>query len=261
MLRAVLLSPVLGVSLLACGAPAPPAPAQKPAAAQPVTTADATTAGTTVVSAGAAGAATSSGTATLPGVASGTPATPRPDTAGWQSFADGERYGFKDAKGTVVLPARYELVQEFTPGGMACVVDAGAWVCIDGRGAELLRPFIVDNGPDGFAEGVARFVDGGKLGFFDETGARVIAPRLDFARPFAGGRAAFCAGCTRECEAGGEHCSVVGGKWGLIDRSGNEVVAPRFDEIGDLEAGAADAVLDGKAVRVDADGRPLVDKK
>lgn len=236
--RLASLSPVLWVSLMGCG----PTPASPPA---PVTPA-------TPVAAKTATPATPVTPAT-PAVA----AAPRPDTAGWTSFEEKDRFGFKDAKGQVVLPARYEVVQEFTPGGVACVVDGGAWVCIDGRGAEVVRPFIFDNGPDGFAEGLARFVEGDKLGFFDESGARVIPARLDFARGFAGGRAAFCAGCTRKCEAGGEHCDMVGGKWGLIDKTGKEVVAPRFDQIGDVEAGVAEAVLAGKPVRIDADGQPV----
>ena len=50
---------------------------------------------------------------------------------------------------------------------------------------------------------------------------------------------------------------MVGGKWGLIDKTGKEVVAPRFDQIGDVEAGVAEAVLAGKPVRIDADGQPV----
>ncbi len=229
--RVAALATSLGVSLAACGGP-PPAPV-KPA---PVVAAPAPT-----------------------------PAPPaRPNTAGWQSFADGERFGFKDARGQVVLPAKYELVQEFTAGGLACVVEGGAWVCIDGNGKPLVRPFIVDNGPDGFSEGLARFVDegnsgpdgsSGKLGFFDETGARTISARFVFVTPFASGRAAFCVDCKRQCEA--EHCSVVGGKWGLIDRTGTEVVLPRFDAISTFVDGAADAVLDGKPSRIDVNGAPL----
>lgn len=237
MARLASLSPVLWVSLIGCGGPTPASP-PTPATTVAAKTVTPATPATPVVPA-------------TPAVAA------RPDTAGWTSFEENDRFGFKDAKGAVVLPARYEVVQEFTPGGLACVVDGGAWVCIDGRGAEVVRPFIFDNGPDGFAEGLARFVEGDKVGFFDESGARVIPARLDFARGFAGGRAAFCAGCTRKCEADGEHCGMVGGKWGLIDRTGKEVVAPRFDQIGDVEAGVAEAVLAGKPVRVDADGQPL----
>lgn len=181
--------------------------------------------------------------------------TPRPATAGWRSFADGERFGFKDAQGQVVLAPRYVLAQEFTPGGLACVVDHDGWVCIDGHGAPQLRPFIVDNGPDEFAEGLARFVEGEQVGFFDEAGRKQIPARFSFARPFADGRAAFCAGCTRHCEADGEHCGMRGGKWGLIDRNGAEIVAASFDEIGPFEGGVAHAVKDGQPLTIDRDGR------
>lgn len=169
-----------------------------------------------------------------------------PNTAGWVAFeADDGTYGFKDSSGKVVIPPRYGAAYDFTPGGLACVVaqPEGAWICIDGRGAEVLRPFIVDNGPDYASEGLARFVEGGKLGFFDETGDKVIPARFEFVTPFAEQRAAFCVGCVKQCERGGEHCGMVGGKWGLIDRTGAEVCSPRFDDIAAFEGGTATAVV------------------
>nr|WP_293184366.1 WG repeat-containing protein [Nannocystis sp.] len=236
--RAAKLSPVLWAMLAACSPPA--APATKPAPAASDTPVVAQPTGT-------------SPTVAIPTASSPTP--PRPATAGWKSFDEGGLVGFKDAQGKVALSPRFATVQEFSPGGMACGADKDGWVCIDGNGTPLLRPFVFDNGPDQFSEGLARFVEAGKLGFFDETGFKKIPARFSFARPFAGNRAAFCDGCTRRCEAEGEHCDMVGGKWGLIDKTGAEIVAPTFDELDDFEDGKARARRDGEQIVIDPDGR------
>jgi hypothetical protein len=181
----------------------------------------------------------------------------RPDTAGWVAFeAEDGKYGFKDSSGKIVLPPRYGAAYDFTPGGLACVValPAGEWVCIDGRGAEVLRPYIHDNGPDDASEGLARFVEGGKLGFYD-TGAKVIPARFEFVTPFTEQRAAFCVGCTKKCD--GEHCGMVGGRWGLIDRTGAEICAARFTEIGPFENGTARATEDGAEQTIDLHCNPV----
>lgn len=195
--------------------------------------------------------------APAPTIAEPPPAQLRPSTAGWKSFEDGELVGFKDAQGKVVLSPRFQVAQEFTPGGMACGADKDGWVCIDGNGTPLLRPFLYDNGPDEFSEGLARFVEAEKIGFFDESGSKKIPARYSFALPFADDRAAFCDGCTRRCEEGGEHCSMTGGKWGLIDKTGAEIVAASFDEIGTFEGGKARAKRAGAEITIDRDGKPV----
>lgn len=244
--RVALLPSVLWVIFAACSPPAAPAP--EPAAGSKPPAAVLSPAATPTPAA-----------APTPDPA--TPAIkPRPSTAGWKSFEDGDLVGFKDAQGKVVLAPRYPIAQEFTPGGMACVVDGDGWVCIDGNGAPLLRPFIFDNGPDEFSEGLARFVEADKFGFFDDTGHKQIPARFSFALPFADQRAAFCDGCTRRCEAGGEHCSMSGGKWGLIDRTGTVIAAATFDEIGAFEDGIAHAVRAGQALTINRDGLPHTPK-
>ena len=51
-------------------------------------------------------------------------------------------------------------------------------------------PFHYDNGPDYVREGLYRIVDDrGRMGYADESGRVVIAPRFAFALPFEGGKA------------------------------------------------------------------------
>ena len=137
-------------------------------------------------------------------------------------FEDGGLHGYRDASGAVVIPARYALAGPFADG-MAAVANAEGWAYIDTEGEVLVRPFVFDNGPDPFSEGLARFVEDGRYGFFDVRGAVVIPATFDWVEPFAGGTAAFCTGCTKVMY--GENWSMEGGEWGHIDRTG-AVIAP-----------------------------------
>lgn len=145
-------------------------------------------------------------------------------------------WGYCDAVGAVVIPQRFVIAGPFSPHGLAPAVD-DHWQYIDTSGREVIRPVVVDNGPDEFREGFARFVADERIGFFDETGAVVIPPTFTFARPFAGGRAAFCVAC--EARSDGEHTWYEGGRWGFIDRSGNIAIAPSFAEVDDFGGGTA----------------------
>ncbi len=166
-----------------------------------------------------------------------------------------QRWGYRDARGAVVVAPRFTVAQEFSPGGIAAVADAAGWRIIDRRGKVLIRqPYLVDNGPDPFEQGLARFREGGRVGFFDERGTVVIPARFDFVTPFSEGRAAFCEGCRERAE--GEHRSVQGGRWGFIDRKGAVVVAPRFTAADSFEQGRARVVEDGRPILIDPQGRP-----
>ncbi|MDD5274762.1 MAG: WG repeat-containing protein [Methylovulum sp.] len=86
------------------------------------------------------------------------------------------------------------------------------------------RPVIsYDNGPDYFAEGLARTRQNGKIGYFDKSLKMVIAPAYDFGFPFSAGRAIVCNGCVEQSD--GEHKIRVGGLWGAIDSQGGIVQA------------------------------------
>ncbi len=140
---------------------------------------------------------------------------------------DSDLWGYVTASGEVVIPPHYVLATEFTTKGIAAIVDEDGWAWIDDQGTVLLRPFIFDNGPDDFSEGLSRFVEKGKIGFFDTSGKVVIPARFTFANPFQDGCAAFCEGCIKVMY--GEHYAYEGGAWGCIDRTGTVVVPPGKD--------------------------------
>ena len=169
-----------------------------------------------------------------------------------QSRADGERYGYRDSAGQVVIEPRFLIGLEFSEFGLAAIVDESGWAYIDVQGRIVIRPFLFDNGPDNFSEGLARFEKDGRFGFFDQWGRVAIEPRFDFARPFSEGLAAVCAGCRKE--SAGEHWSMQGGKWGYIEKSGKVAIPLGWDEATSFEGGRARVVEAGESIVIARDG-------
>ncbi len=167
-------------------------------------------------------------------------------------------YGYKNAENAVVLEAKYQMAHDFV-NGMAEVVDEEGWAYINGKGEVLARPFVYDNGPDYFQEGLARFVEQGKVGFLDEKGKQQIKAEFDFARPFSGGLAAACMGCEEKqvVTESGSHTQVVGGKWGFIDNKGQWQIPCEYEAVRDFEDGVGAYQKDGQWVKIDAKGIKL----
>ena len=71
------------------------------------------------------------------------------------------------------------LLPVFSPvaQGRSLLQDEQGWVYVNEKGEAVLRPFIYDNGPDYFEEGLARFVAKGKMGFHDQS-LKVWIPAL-----------------------------------------------------------------------------------
>lgn len=77
-----------------------------------------------------------------------------------------------------------------------------------------------DNGDDYICEGVRRIVDrNGKIGYADEKGNVVIAPRFAFAFPFEDGMAKATYKGYEVSE--GEHFRWISPEWFYIDHEGN----------------------------------------
>lgn len=173
-------------------------------------------------------------------------------------FERGGKWGYRDPRGVVVIPPRFELAKPFSPEGLAAVVDEQGWAYIDATGKLVIRPLVFDNGPDYFREDLARFTEDGKYGFFDRRGRAVISPRFDYAAPFASGLAAICVGC--EEVNSGEHRFLQGGLWGFIDRSGALVIPARFEEVRPFQKGKAKVKLNGQWQVIGKDGLPRAAK-
>ncbi|KUG29397.1 hypothetical protein ASZ90_000709 [hydrocarbon metagenome] len=131
-------------------------------------------------------------------------------------------WGYRDrATKKTVIPPRFSYALDFHARGTAFAVSEEGWVCIDRQGRTLLKPFLFDNSPDEFQGGLARFVEEGRIGYFDRAGRVVIPADYDFGLPFEKGLAAVCRECIREYH--GEHYTVVDGTWGCVDKRGRLV--------------------------------------
>jgi len=64
------------------------------------------------------------------------------------------------------------------------------------KGEYLFAPFMFENGPEGYVEGLQRIVKNGKIGFANRNGDIVIEPKYDYAGMFNYGLAIYCIGCT-----------------------------------------------------------------
>lgn len=144
--------------------------------------------------------------------------------------------GVKNQKGEIVIPAQFKIYSDLEDGevveGETILFDGNkaggnqeknAWGYVyDRKGDFLYQPFMYDNGPDYFVEGLRRFVKNGKIGFADRNGKVIIEPKHDFVDYFNYGYASFCDGCDWE-KTDDEHKSIVGGKWGIMNARGETV--------------------------------------
>jgi hypothetical protein len=161
-------------------------------------------------------------------------------------------WGFRDDDGRVVIAPRYYVAGEFSSKGIAPVADESGWQYIDPNGRTVIKPFVHDNAPDEFREGLARFQDGDLFGFFDEAGQVVIPPHYDFLSPISEGRAAFCLGCRKIMED--EHSRYTGGQWGFLDPTGHVVIPARFEDARDFQGGTAEVRLHGEWIAIGPNG-------
>lgn len=69
-------------------------------------------------------------------------------------------------------------------------------------------PYLYDNGPDYYEEGLSRFVENGKIGFVDRTGKKVIPAQWDWASYFEYGIARVCNNCYFDYSKDAEHPSL-----------------------------------------------------
>ncbi len=138
-----------------------------------------------------------------------------------QPFEHGDLWGYRYADGAPAIAPQFIVAQPFSQDGIAAAANRESWWIIDRQGRKLLKPFLFDNGPDPFHEGLARFVQDGLIGYYNPQGEAVIAARYDGAEPFHDGRARVCLGCRTEKD--GDYKRWVGGEWFPIDRTGNRL--------------------------------------
>jgi hypothetical protein len=143
------------------------------------------------------------------------------------------RYGL-NADGKPVLPPRYHGITKLSECCVIVESDSGWWaINLDSR--DSIKTFQVDNGPDRFEEGLARYIADGKIGFYDRHVHIRIPARFDFASSFNQGYAAFCKGCKEYFIGELSFRSDTG--WGVIDKRGIPIVEPKYTKAITIEKG------------------------
>jgi hypothetical protein len=167
----------------------------------------------------------------------------------------GDKWGYIDTTGAVVIEPRFEEAWSFIEG-RAKVALGHKWGYIDTTGAVVIEPRFDFVGP--FSEGLAAIRVDRNWGYIDTAGGIVIEPRYFWeggdlrhrltpsARDFSEGLAAVRTGTS----------------WGYIDHAGEFVIPPQFDEAEPFEGGVARVRLGGWLFTwVDRAGRVLWDPR
>jgi len=163
-------------------------------------------------------------------------------------FEEKGKFGFKNSLDASIIKPQYDFAQEFSNFGIAAVVDDSGWVYINKQGNNIIRPFLFDNGPDYFSQGLARYKSNNKFGYFNEGGIVVIKPQFDYARAFSDSMAAVCQDC--KYVMNGDHKELIGGKWGFINLKGDLTIPYMYDYVSDFEYGKARVEKKGKSTYI-----------
>lgn len=127
-----------------------------------------------------------------------------------------------DFVGDALISKKVAIDLDYDADGLAYLRTKDGFLYVNSHG-NARQAVSYDNGPDYFADGLARTRQNGKIGYFDKSLKIVIAPAYDFGFPFSGGRAIVCNGCAEQPDGG--HKIMVGGLWGAIDSQGGIVHA------------------------------------
>lgn len=162
----------------------------------------------------------------------------------YNSFQDIHgKFGFKDAEGNIVIPAKYENASERFTEGLGCVRINGKWGFIDKNNHFVIEALYDYACP--FAEGLAQIQINGKCGYMDRNGKIVIPAIYEYSYSFSDGLSR-----TR-----------INEKWGFIDKTGAVVIPARYNNAKDFSEGLAPVEIKGKWGFIDRAGNLMIPAK
>ena len=181
-----------------------------------------------------------------------------PDTPIPYDNMDKNRSGYMDKKGQIIIRPKYVIARPYDQYNIAAVADEKEWKYIDTSGKTILKPYLFDNGPDYFKEGLSRYVENNLIGFIDEKYQIVIKAQFEFVTPFHNNFATFCVGFEKvPVKESGEHSKIAGGKWGLINKDGEVVIKAIYDSPIIIENHKAKVTLNGQTFYLDESGNRM----
>lgn len=181
----------------------------------------------------------------------------------------GEKYGFADAEGGLVVFPRFEGASDFSEG-LAPVREGGKWGYIDRAGAFRIAPKF--DRAENFSEGLAavcfdadgpekpskleRLMSGleEKCGYVDRAGGLVIEPRFHAAGKFSGGLAPVRVGRLERVLG----ADPEAGKWGYVDKTGRVALPLQYDNATEFSEGLAAVRVGKKVGYIDASGALVI---
>jgi len=171
---------------------------------------------------------------------------------------DKDRSGYMDKDGKLVIEPKYIIARPYNRYNIAAVADEIEWKYIDTTGKTILKPYLFDNGPDYFKDGLSRYVENNLIGFIDEKYQIVIKAQYELVTPFHNSYATFCVGFKEApSKEGGEHTKMEGGKWGIINKKGKVVVKAIYDSPIIFEKHKAKVILNGKTFYINESGNKI----
>ncbi len=201
----------------------------------------------------------------------------------------GTNYGFIDAAGQMVIPAKYQRASDFS-GGLALVWTNKLYGYINADGKMVIPPKF-ERAFD-FSEGLAGIEAGDHYGFINKSGNVVIKATYDNAESFCGGLALVKVGqlygfihtdgsyaiTPKYADAFAGFCDAVslflptgsrvaaslapvkdGTAWGYVDKKGNMAIPAQYRQAGPFSEGLASVqVASGEWGVIDEKGRMVI---
>ena len=175
----------------------------------------------------------------------------------------GSKYGYINTSGELVIRPQFIWGEQFSDG-LASVVSDRKLNIIDKTGRTVIKlgklkanlepatyamwPFLIMETL--FSEDVAAAPFGGKWGFIDRRGKKVIRPRYVTASRFSEGLAAVT---VWDRQPDGSHKA----KWGFVNKQGRVVISPRFDTAGNFSCGVAWVTIGERSQYIDRQGNSI----
>ena len=150
-----------------------------------------------------------------------------------------DKWGYINPESEIVIKLKFDYVWSFSEG-LAGVKIEDKYGYIDKSGELVIKPQFGLAGP--FSEGLADVAIGHKRGYINREGKIVIKPQFDGAKSFREGLAAV----------------AIGRKWGYIDRTGEMVIKPQFDYAQSFSKGLAMVQNEGSWRYIDKNGQHIM---
>ncbi len=160
----------------------------------------------------------------------------------YERFYQNGKYGFKNEKGNIVIPAKYDDAAYFSEG-LARVKVNGKSGFID-KNNNMVIPAKYDDA-DFFSEGLAGVRINEKWGFIDENDNLVIPAKYDLINIFSEGLAEV----------------NVNGKSGFIDKNNNLVIPVKYDNVHYFSEGLAVVEINEKWGFIDRNDNMVIPAK